>query len=163
MLLLYQTASNLIQIQHHIYIPLCFYFIDVRKRSPSNIALIYIPLCFYFINMFSAFPLPCPQFTFHYASTLSWVAVDHSDLGTLFTFHYASTLSMPDELKQAIVCNLHSTMLLLYLLSPDMPGRISSIYIPLCFYFIRKRMIAEKRYSSIYIPLCFYFICKSMG
>ena len=64
--------------------------------------------------MFSAFPLPCPQFTFHYASTLSWVAVDHSDLGTLFTFHYASTLSpLPGHAGENII-NLHSTMLLLY-------------------------------------------------
>ena len=34
-----------------IYIPLCFYFIDVEPITLNDGTEIYIPLCFYFINL----------------------------------------------------------------------------------------------------------------
>ena len=75
---------------------------------------IYIPLCFYFIAEYFVDNISGYIFTFHYASTLSTDTGCSAGSETQFTFHYASTLSLPDELKQAILCNLHSTMLLLY-------------------------------------------------
>ena len=54
-----------------------------------------------------------------------------------FTFHYASTLSRPG-----------------YCYCPNR----RRIYIPLCFYFIRKPPARYNRVNGIYIPLCFYFI-----
>ena len=55
-------------------------------------------------------------------------------------------------------CNLHSTMLLLYLRFVVLSVRRIIIYIPLCFYFICIRPDVDGGMSVIYIPLCFYFI-----
>ena len=75
--------------------------------------------------------------------------------------------------------NLHSTMLLLYLGKIRYLGKhaaftfhyastlsskcrdyqyIRPIYIPLCFYFIRRQLKILYQEHMIYIPLCFYFI-----
>ena len=54
-----------------------------------------------------------------------------------FTFHYASTLSYFEAPCSSSHHNLHSTMLLLY---HDFASRLTyrvKIYIPLCFYFIQ--------------------------
>ena len=61
---------------------------------------------------------------------------------------------MPNRLPQ----NLHSTMLLLYLMIGVDNTTIDSIYIPLCFYFIRTIHCTKAARVMIYIPLCFYFI-----
>ena len=59
-----------------------------------------------------------------------------------FTFHYASTLSTCRKYK----------------------GRLeSSIYIPLCFYFIGKASGGSQVLLFIYIPLCFYFIVEQLA
>ena len=92
MLLLYRHARAGMRWRIYIYIPLCFYFIAYRDNCPDA----YV------------------QFTFHYASTLS----------------YARTPEFAD------LFNLHSTMLLLYLISLMLFTRPFFIYIPLCFYFI---------------------------
>ena len=120
-----------------IYIPLCFYFIRLARWVPGRKLQIYIPLCFYFI--------PLDAFRLRLLIT--------------FTFHYASTLSVGFGFFWSSVSYLHSTMLLLY------PGRCGRycvccvIYIPLCFYFIIRRMECITIIVLIYIPLCFYFIC----
>ena len=49
-------------------------------------------------------------------------------------------------------------MLLLYPASFPFILFLSSIYIPLCFYFIVDRSAANIAVLHIYIPLCFYFI-----
>ena len=54
-----------------IYIPLCFYFIRWRVVRSVCRGMIYIPLCFYFIADERCRKRSIPQFTFHYASTLS--------------------------------------------------------------------------------------------
>ena len=55
----------------------------------------------------------------------------------LFTFHYASTLSIDSAESLWKAVYLHSTMLLLYRwIITGMPGHLT-IYIPLCFYFIK--------------------------
>ena len=54
---------------------------------------IYIPLCFYFITAVCLSYPQTPQFTFHYASTLSGDDIMAKAKYTRFTFHYASTLS----------------------------------------------------------------------
>ena len=116
MLLLYRHARAGMRWRIYIYIPLCFYFIAYRDNCPDA----YV------------------QFTFHYASTLS----------------YARTPEFAD------LFNLHSTMLLLYLISLMLFTRPFFIYIPLCFYFIpdgRQDLLSG---HGIYIPLCFYFIRK---
>ena len=76
--------------------------------------------------------------------------------------------------------NLHSTMLLLYHMTAASRGNVPQIYIPLCFYFISKKISTKydvmfylhstmlllypsssccsMSLVNIYIPLCFYFI-----
>ena len=102
------------KLMRQIYIPLCFYFIVWLYCPRWYMEEIYIPLCFYFIAEYFVDNISGYIFTFHYASTLSTDTGCSAGSETQFTFHYASTLSLPDELKQAILCNLHSTMLLLY-------------------------------------------------
>ena len=98
-----------------IYIPLCFYFIGKDDLVLDMDSIIYIPLCFYFITVFHCVSIAC-----------FW-----------FTFHYASTLSESDLSKDACRQDLHSIMLLLYPIPFFGYVLISSIYIPLCFYFIQ--------------------------
>ena len=185
-----------------IYIPLCFYFIVPGCLLPPPGSGIYIPLCFYFISAcLLSYPYR-PQFTFHYASTLSELVcisehtgaiiyiplcfyfIQEEEIGTaeesIFTFHYASTLSVQVVSTVIESIHLHSTMLLLYRGSLRRRISFTSIYIPLCFYFITKRISyhlahhhlhstmlllyrkhpekAAKKNRRIYIPLCFYFI-----
>ena len=98
---------------------------------------IYIPLCFYFI------PLPWTMQAWHCG----------------FTFHYASTLSSFRVSVVAVAPHLHSTMLLLYRrlqelvldLLPDLHSTMLLLY-PIWL------MIARTSRCTIYIPLCFYFI-----
>ena len=98
-----------------IYIPLCFYFIDWTIDNRTLWKPIYIPLCFYFIGYLRQLKRQGSSFTFHYASTLSLEAVRCTEM----------------EL------HLHSTMLLLYRQLQFKESSRSSIYIPLCFYFIQ--------------------------
>ena len=49
MLLLYLISAAKTDARAHIYIPLCFYFIQEYIRLNGHVILIYIPLCFYFI------------------------------------------------------------------------------------------------------------------
>ena len=119
----------------YIYIPLCFYFINIGTAGSfydiiftfhyastlsetadcrGVCSLIYIPLCFYFILMPVGHWSVYSPFTFHYASTLSSGYWPYSTAITKFTFHYASTLSQADRSAHVLI----------------------KIYIPLCFYFI---------------------------
>ena len=78
-----------------IYIPLCFYFITPVLARWHTLFSIYIPLCFYFIH----------------------AQLRRAFLSMKFTFHYASTLSAESIRQVGAVINLHSTMLLLYLIT----------------------------------------------
>ena len=92
MLLLYLPYIRVPSFYFLIYIPLCFYFIEMvldhnitnpylhstmlllyRCSIPfcSSASAIYIPLCFYFICRLSVSKSTSISFTFHYASTLS--------------------------------------------------------------------------------------------
>ena len=126
--------------------------------SPKSTRIkIYIPLCFYFIGG----------------------ATGTDNNNEKFTFHYASTLSGVSRLCINTPQHLHSTMLLLYLISlcrslnlvvftfhyastlskqQQSQTLIENIYIPLCFYFIENLNYQEAKDILIYIPLCFYFI-----
>ena len=95
MLLLYPGKSRRGHACGYIYIPLCFYFIsfgrEITALTEVNLhstmlllyrawdiyltagSLIYIPLCFYFIKRYRRKRSLDAKFTFHYASTLSWV------------------------------------------------------------------------------------------
>ena len=146
-----------------IYIPLCFYFIVPTWDVPTWADHIYIPLCFYFIRVYYGFKsinysnlhstmlllylsvrkIPCflliiyIPLCFYFISTLFLLV----NVFVQFTFHYASTLSALSSM--AIICsrvNLHSTMLLLYLSCGLIKIQSQSIYIPLCFYFIQRRI-----------------------
>ena len=122
-----------------IYIPLCFYFIPYHQRRYEQRHRIYIPLCFYFI-------LNLGQ------EDLNELINLHSTMLLLYLFRQ-TWASMPRD-------NLHSTMLLLYPgILADKTGQ-NFIYIPLCFYFIRRWWPYRSDRSQIYIPLCFYFITR---
>ena len=77
--------------------------------------------------------------TFHYASTLSNTRTCEKCCCDSSTFHYASTLSMEQAYFFRHNTNLHSIMLLLYLVQQMCSSHHSTIYIPLCFYFIGSR------------------------
>ena len=82
---------------------------------------------------------PDGRFTFHYASTLS-----HPVFLTPFTTsNLHSTMLLLYRGKKPFrfngCPNLHSTMLLLYQIGASLQQSRPRIYIPLCFYFIRKR------------------------
>ena len=120
-----------------------------QQTLHSTMLLLYLDDYFYY-NLFVSF-------TFHYASTISYLAVWIYDFEANFTFHYASTISH---------------------------GRIRKtntkwLYIPLCFYYIivilnriHKDCYFTFHYAStiswssmrlamytlLYIPLCFYYI-----
>ena len=137
-----------------IYIPLCFYFIDLTTSAPSIFIFIYIPLCFYFIACFPSRTSWVISFTFHYASTLSqcWCKriQDRSCIYIPLCFYFIGWCG--DERDRCIV-NLHSTMLLLYRFSLPQQQNSCPIYIPLCFYFIE----LEKREISSEIEFTFHY------
>ena len=68
------------------------------------------------------------RFTFHYASTLSSLLMTIWNSIFIFTFHYASTLSMCRYRQGSHGPNLHSTMLLLYLIQ-DRISRSLRLYL----------------------------------
>ena len=137
MLLLYRIKRANKRSKSAIYIPLCFYFIrDQSFRGTQHLlhlhsTMLLLYLTFNFVDRLHPF-----AFTFHYASTLSWVVSGASPDPLWFTFHYASTLSH----------------------KPDGISTTGLIYIPLCFYFITCRPVVQRIDVDIYIPLCFYFI-----
>ena len=159
MLLLYPDGKKPYWYSGRIYIPLCFYFIRRHKLISSIAEHIYIPLCFYFIHICCSFSIL--NLNLHSTMLLLYLRQSiastrriknlHSTMLLLypmrsrsatsiihsFTFHYASTLS------------LHGS---------KNPWDGKSIYIPLCFYFIRHHIFGGIRNRKIYIPLCFYFI-----
>ena len=136
MLLLYPGRSG------HARLPLSFTFhyastLSISGEIPTRQCLLFT---FHYASTLSVQEsvIACPtfQFTFHYASTLSCFVISQRPFIRSFTFHYASTLSTKHFLKTGQILHLHSTMLLLYPLSRITVSSISSIYIPLCFYFI---------------------------
>ena len=119
---------------------------------------IYIPLCFYFIAFFALLSSMLDTYLHSTMLLLYRVSPLKPTPEPLFTFHYASTLSLFHLLTSYLLSNLHSTMLLLYRAYPAERPLPERIYIPLCFYFIRKRAPGCNNTDIIYIPLCFYFI-----
>ena len=157
MLLLYPDACLPAPIGYRIYIPLCFYFILACPQVGWHIAAIYIPLCFYFIPLCQR--IACCSSYLH--STMLLLYREHPGKYPYcyqFTFHYASTLSISQALHGCNKLHLHSTMLLLYRFSLFSFTIFCFIYIPLCFYFIRRITGCGMPDIIIYIPLCFYFI-----
>ena len=121
---------------HFIYIPLCFYFIRIGiKDNRDLLPNLHSTMLLLYPGLNPIFALNA-QFTFHYASTLSLILHIRFNTVCVFTFHYASTLSESDDKTLGIQCNLHSTMLLLYLQEHEWSNTVRIIYIPLCFYFI---------------------------
>ena len=53
--------------------------------------------------------------------------------------------------------NLHSTMYLFQHYMPDISGKVTLIYIPLCIYFNSESASGTSSAVMIYIPLCIYF------
>ena len=135
-------------------------------------SLIYIPLCFYFIDISFFRLFRHDAFTFHYASTLSirgslfqmrrtylhstmlllyqrWLRASlyriqhlHSTMLLLYRFFQPR--------KDCCVFHLHSTMLLLYPYRVVCPECVSHIYIPLCFYFIQSYRTTTSNLTSIF-------------
>ena len=185
MLLLYHLTGISQYTVYEIYIPLCFYFIPREYENSAESKLIYIPLCFYFIlfavlciypglqHLHSTMLLLYPhtlcrgfRHILYLHSTMLLLYLRHliARPSTFwFTFHYASTLSESSYAPCGCWRNLHSTMLLLYPKAKPERRAIYRIYIPLCFYFIPKRISVTRNEIYIYIPLCFYFIRSTPG
>ena len=119
---------------------------------------IYIPLCFYFIGH-----RPHPgadngaQFTFHYASTLSREMVCGDGCISIYIPLCCYFIEFGQWLEQEGL-HLHSTMLLLY------PGDWTRSWdrAPFTFHYASTLSVfwrPDRMYIyTIYIPLCFYFI-----
>ena len=134
------TLSNLVRdivvVLWHLHSTMLLLYLQ-RGLTDSRVLCIYIPLCFYFIAdalfIFDAIL----KFTFHYASTLSVIAIIDKFLLSAFTFHYASTLSY-GAVKyhiRVIQFTFHYASTL-SLTGHAIPASSDKIYIPLCFYFI---------------------------
>ena len=100
--------------QIQIYIPICFYFNQIRKLISLKISSIYIPICFYFNIACIISTSPPLSFTFQYVSILIYYSVWFICERFTFTFQYVSILI---EVQEAV----------------DYLDEI--IYIPICFYF----------------------------
>ena len=137
MLLLYLDPDSCTAVNSPIYIPLCFYFIRTGTGRTTTVHPIYIPLCFYFIVASIGLTV---------ASIIIYIPL-------CFYFIFQACI-----ISEVINDNLHSTMLLLYLLHYLLINLFKIIYIPLCFYFIGVTSMCISGSSCIYIPLCFYFI-----
>ena len=145
---------------------------------------IYIPLCFYFINLGRDYINVVNKFTFHYASTLSlpyaFLILKHRNLhSTMLLLYRIDSHRLGDQFR-----NLHSTMLLLYrhhliytviihsftfhyastLSGDDIMAKAK--YTRFTFHYASTLSKARWHTSLwmrfIYIPLCFYFISQIM-
>ena len=98
-----------------IYIPLCFYFIKHAKAILPDVILNLHSTMLLLYPMGSAMGIDS-GLNLHSTMLLLYLAVSPvpSVLRSWFTFHYASTLSFLDSAPLDISLNLHSTMLLLY-------------------------------------------------
>ena len=94
-------------------IMLLLYRIYFLRRLKDQLHLHSIMLLLYLLRFWIAFSLHA-QFTFHYASTVSYKMRIFSGILSTFTFHYASTVSNHVIDRITIHHNLHSIMLLLY-------------------------------------------------
>ena len=147
-----------------LYIPLCFYYIWICMGSSSDTDIFTFHYASTISERLRSVPFRITAFTFHYASTISgsgtpspiryglyiplcFYYIKTSDLQcTLvvhFTFHYASTISDVWCDCQNALQPLHSTMLLLYLPWLFLCVFPSTLYIPLCFYYIEHQKEAE--------------------
>ena len=159
MLLLYRESRIDYGFGAHIYIPLCFYFIDPRELSPpfktgnlhSTMLLLYHAYALLVrrvhSDLHSTMLLLYPRTAlFHVGSPIHL----HSTMLLLYRTH--------SGVSKSYLLNLHSTMLLLYRFRCGKCKRRQRIYIPLCFYFIFRPCYVLSVVVNIYIPLCFYFI-----
>ena len=140
-----------------IYIPLCFYFIGFPSVVPMSRGKIYIPLCFYFI--WEIYQNQMGQTNLHSTMLLLYLISSASTVALCpFTFHYASTLSKVLCTSMTRTSHLHSTMLLLYRSSIRQLG-IRHLHLHSTMLLLyRWRNGGSKIAKCIYIPLCFYFI-----
>ena len=140
MLLLYRKTGWFYHWHDHIYIPLCFYFIAWSKIQRNIFRSIYIPLCFYFIQ--AAPPIL-------YAVISIYIPL---------CFYFICVLIVTGRL----ICDLHSTMLLLYHHPQAHEWRMDTEF---TFHYASTlspvQILQKFRDVRIYIPLCFYFITTS--
>ena len=124
----------------YIYIPLCFYLYFFKYISHAPEIRIYIPLCFYlYINPVIQ-TQTVNEFTFHYASTYTFIFVGEEWDNTV--------IYIP-------LC------FYLYVDSGRNFSKNKSIYIPLCFYLYGEVRTVTIDNEPIYIPLCFYLYALS--
>ena len=120
----------------YVYIPLCLYFNWIWPVLSRWHMVVYIPLCLYFNSATEEFRSAYIfKFTFHYVSILICSRCCWSCFSVPFTFHYVSILIQ----------------------FPGSCTDLSHVYIPLCLYFNKISVLAERRILSVYIPLCLYF------
>ena len=123
---------------NQIYIPLCFYYIEVMIRVElellrnlhSTMFLLHLGQLVRSVRLVRY--LHSTMFLLHPNLYISNV-----DLNLQFTFHYVSITSS-EHIKQCITTCI--------------------IYIPLCFYYIWSQNLFKLINHGIYIPLCFYYI-----
>ena len=176
--------AKLIYPQCKIYIPLCFYFINIVSAQSAGVYLftfhyastlsigsivtiifciIYIPLCFYFIAGNALDSVKDFLFTFHYASTLS-ASAPGVEYCIILYLHYTMLLLYPGVRQCSGVrqCYLHSTMLLLYQKINTRVLLRRSFTFHYASTLSAVKECTELLEKIIYIPLCFYFIYDSL-
>ena len=142
MLLLYHYPETESQFPILIYIPLCFYFIPSWSGQRLSHQNLHSTMLLLYPGPVQNVMLLCYLFTFHYASTLSrnrkpQMHLNGTDLHSTMLLLYL----LSGQRHPLLVCDLHSTMLLLYRWQANISVYPSSIYIPLCFYFIRRKSV----------------------
>ena len=135
----------------------------MRPKSPG--ITIYIPLCFYFICHVCHQKENADEFTFHYASTLSYTIIWNSLALTIYIPLCFYFIRRWDWYRGLVLYNLHSTMLLLY---PGGQGSAATVTVFTFHYASTLSAVDPFPVNPffIYIPLCFYFIrvpLRSLG
>ena len=164
MLLLYRWRRWKRHTRERIYIPLCFYFILVLRRTESDERA---DLHSTMLLLYPSLNTLSPDTIKHLHSTMLLLYRNPCNillsLYWKFTFHYASTLSARQN--DITLTEVIYIPLCFYFILPRRKWKRwrKKIYIPLCFYFIRARRASIIQSWMIYIPLCFYFIRLDLG
>ena len=142
-------------------------YLNCEKYDSANYS-IYIPLCFYFIELSEQRGADVIKFTFHYASTLS-IRREKEALGITpiyipLCFYFIFSQSAGISVSYPI----YIPLCFYFITKENHQFRMECyIYIPLCFYFISGVPVIPIHLVQIYIPLCFYFIvvaiCSLIG
>ena len=141
MFLLIPVSTQTQQAVPSIYIPLCFYLYYRLCNCFSNFLLDLHSTMFLLIQYLIQRAISVYEFTFHYVSTYTKPETGTSGIYHVFTFHYVSTYTIPTGGTVGAISLFTFHYVSTYTAArQENTGRMSKIYIPLCFYLYRTQL-----------------------